>query len=78
MIKFKFLFLLVVILFVNSAFAQTKPSLVVLYTKSGDSSEEFENLTDTVRFAIDQYNILYKKKLELQAERWNWFFRIWK
>lgn len=47
-----------------SAFAQTKPTVAVLYTKTGDQSEEFENLTDAARFAVEQYNLMNKTNLD--------------
>jgi ABC-type branched-subunit amino acid transport system substrate-binding protein len=52
------------ILIAIPCFAQTKPTIAVLYTKSGEQAEEFENLTDATRFAIAQYNQINKSQLD--------------
>ncbi len=39
------------------------PSVVMLYTKTGDDTEKFENLLDVSRFALDEYNQIHHKRL---------------
>lgn len=56
--------LFVTILISTMSFAQTKPTVVVLYTKAGDAAEEFENITDAAKFAVQQYNAQFGKNLD--------------
>lgn len=62
----KFLLILTLLLNTN-VFAEDKPAIVILYTKSGDAVEQFENIYDVAKFAIAEYNKLNNRNLEFKT-----------
>lgn len=54
---------MLIILNTEVLFAQTKPTVVVLYTKSVDHLEDFENLLNATAFALEQYNKIHNTTL---------------